>query len=104
MAKATTVGKIIAKKIQENLQTKKPHFYFLESPVPCIFGYEVEHGSFTPLVMTGLGGMGREASKCYSRLSESIAEKRKERYSGIKNWMCLNVCERPQISLPVERY
>ena len=39
---------------------------------------EVEHGSFTPLVMTALGGMGREASKFYSRLSESIAEKRKE--------------------------
>ena len=97
MAKATTVGKIIAKKIQENLQTKKPHFYFLESPVPCKLGYEVEHGSFTPLVMTALGGMGREASKFYSRLSESIAEKRKERYSVIK---C--VCEKQQISLPVE--
>ena len=33
---------------------------------------EVEHGSFTPLVMTALGGMGREGSKFYSRLSESI--------------------------------
>ena len=44
-------------------------------------------GSFTPLVMTALGGMGREASKFYSRLSESIAEKRKERYSVIKNWI-----------------
>ena len=29
---------------------------------------EVEHDSFTPLVMTALGGMGREASKFYSRL------------------------------------
>ena len=48
---------------------------------------EVEHGSFTPLVMTALGGMGREASQFYSRLSESIAEKRKERYSVIKNWI-----------------
>ena len=28
----------------------------------------VEHGSFTPLVMTALGGMGREASKFYSCL------------------------------------
>ena len=37
----------------------------------------VEHGSFTPLVMTALGGMGREASKFYSPLSESIVEKRK---------------------------
>ena len=49
--------------------------------------YEVEHGSFTPLVMTVLGGVGREASKLYSRLSESTAEKRKERCSVIRNWM-----------------
>ena len=48
---------------------------------------EVEHGSFTPLVMRALGGIGGEASKFYPRLSESIAEKRKERYSVIKNWI-----------------
>ena len=35
--------------------------------------------------MTALLGMEREASKFYCRLSESIAEKRKERYSVIKN-------------------
>ena len=39
---------------------------------------------YTPLVLTALGGKGREASKFYSRLSESIAEKRKERYSNKK--------------------
>ena len=39
---------------------------------------KIEHGSFTPLVKTALGGMGREASKFYSRLSEPIAEKNKE--------------------------
>ena len=39
------------------------------------------------LVMAALGGMGREASKFYSRLLESIAKKRKERYSAIKNWI-----------------
>ena len=37
--------------------------------------------------MTALGGMGREASRFYSRLSESSAEKRKERYNVIKNWI-----------------
>ena len=37
--------------------------------------------------MKALGGMGRGASKFYSRLSESIAEKRKERYSVIRNWI-----------------
>ena len=47
----------------------------------------VEHGSFTPLVVTALAGMGREASKFYSRLSKSVSEKREERYSVIKNWI-----------------
>ena len=46
---------------------------------------EVKHGSFAPLVMTALGGMGREASKFYSHISESIAQKRKEQYNVIKN-------------------
>lgn len=48
---------------------------------------EVEHGSFTPLFMTALDGMGKEASKFYSRLSKSIAKKGKEQYGGIKNWI-----------------
>ena len=48
---------------------------------------EVEHGAFTPLVVTTLGGMGRELSKSYSRLLESIAEKLKKGYSVIKNWI-----------------
>ena len=37
--------------------------------------------------MTALGGIGTEASKFYSRLSESIAEKRKEQYSVVKHWI-----------------
>ena len=41
--------------------------------------------------MTALDSMGKEASKFYSRLSDSIAEKRKERYSVIKNWISWKV-------------
>ena len=48
---------------------------------------EVEHGSFTPLVMTALDGIRMDASKFYSCLSESIAKKRKKRYRVIKNWI-----------------
>ena len=32
---------------------------------------EVEHGSFTPLVFSSNGGMGRECSTFYKRLSEN---------------------------------
>ena len=34
----------------------------------------VEHASFTPLVFTIAGGMGKAAQKCFSRLAEMLAE------------------------------
>ena len=39
---------------------------------------EVEHGSFTPLVFSSNGGMGRECFTFYKRLSETFAEKNKQ--------------------------
>ena len=38
---------------------------------------QVENGTFTPLVFSTNGAMGRECIKFYQRLSELIAEKRK---------------------------
>ena len=38
---------------------------------------QIEHGSFTPLVFSCLGGMSRVCSHFYTRLSELLAEKRK---------------------------
>ena len=35
---------------------------------------DVEHGSFTPLVFTSTGGMGKECMRYHSRLAELIAE------------------------------
>ena len=35
---------------------------------------QVEHGTFTSLVMSATGEAGRESSKFYSRLSELISE------------------------------
>ena len=48
---------------------------------------EMEHGSFTPIVMSATGDMARECSKFYSRLSEMIAEKRDQLYSVIGSWI-----------------
>ena len=36
----------------------------------------IEHGSFTPLVFSCFGGMSRECSYFYKRLSEKLADKR----------------------------
>ncbi len=48
---------------------------------------EVEHGSFTPLVMSASGGCGNAASVCYKRLASMLAEKWDQPYSKTLNWM-----------------
>ena len=48
---------------------------------------EVEHGSFTPLVLSSTGGMGREAYSCYKRIASLIAQKRNTQYSQVMNWI-----------------
>ena len=48
---------------------------------------QVEHGSFTPLVMSATGGMSRECKKFYSRLAEVISKKRKTNYNLTITWI-----------------
>ena len=36
---------------------------------------QVENESFTPLVFSVNGGMGKEANKCYSGIAEKLAKK-----------------------------
>ena len=48
---------------------------------------DVEHGSFTPIVMSALGGMGRESTKFFVRLSEIISEKRYQPNSLVSVWI-----------------
>ena len=48
---------------------------------------DVEYGSFTPIMMLALGGMGRESTKFFVRLNEIILEKGHQPYSLISAWM-----------------
>ena len=48
---------------------------------------EVEHGVFTPLVMSTTGGMGREAATFYRRLADGISRKERKEYSVIMGWL-----------------
>ena len=48
---------------------------------------EVEHGSFTPLVFSIYGGMGRECSMFYNKLSQKISEKKDIHKSIATNWI-----------------
>ena len=53
---------------------------------------EVEHGTFTPLVLSCTGGMGRAAVTTYKRLAALIAMKRDVPYSETMGWIrcCLS--------------
>ena len=48
---------------------------------------QIEHGSFTPLVMSATGGMDRECKKFYARLAEMISYKRETSYCIIAVWV-----------------
>ena len=44
---------------------------------------EIEHASFTPLVLSATGGMGKAADVTYRRLAAMIAEKRDQPYNQV---------------------
>ena len=48
---------------------------------------EVEHATFTPLVLSTTGGMGRAATTFYKRLASMVAEKRDVPYAVTLNWI-----------------
>ena len=53
---------------------------------------QVEHGTFTPLVFSIYDSMGRECNTFYSRLSQSISDKRDLSKSITMNWIKTKVC------------
>lgn len=53
---------------------------------------QVEHGSFTPSVMSATGGMALECKRFYARLAEMVAEKQKQHYSLISAWIRRKIC------------
>ena len=62
---------------------------------------DVEHGSFTPLVFTTTGGMGKECIRYHSRLAELIAAKKAEQYSQTVSWIRAKTSFAPLRSAPV---
>ena len=48
---------------------------------------DIEHGTFTPLVFTTTGGMGKEWLKYHSRLAQLIAIKKGEQYAKTISWI-----------------
>ena len=48
---------------------------------------EIEHGSFTPLLLTPYGGGAREAERFIAELAAKIVKKKKLEYSSIMHWL-----------------
>jgi len=48
---------------------------------------EVEHSSFTPLVLSATGGMGNEATTFYKHLASLLAQKWDSPYSSTLCWL-----------------
>ena len=48
---------------------------------------EIEMGSFSPLVFSVTGGMGRSTTVAYQRLALLLSEKKKEPYNQVISWM-----------------
>ena len=48
---------------------------------------EIEHGSFTPLVMSLTGGLGNAATICYKRLASLLASKHDQPYCSTMAWL-----------------
>ena len=48
---------------------------------------EIEHGSFTPLVLSATGGMGQAAAMAYKRMASLLAEKRGQPYCRTMGWL-----------------
>ena len=48
---------------------------------------EIEHGSFTPLVLSAAGGIGPAATIVYKRLASLISEKQGRPYSSTLHWV-----------------
>ena len=48
---------------------------------------QIEHSSFTPLVLSATGGFGSEVKVFYKRLASLLAEKWDQQYSSTARWL-----------------
>ena len=56
--------------------------------------WEIEHASFTPIVMSATGGLAPEATTFYGRLASLLASKWGDEYCVVMAWLrcCLSFC------------
>ena len=52
---------------------------------------EIEHGTFTPLVYTISGALGRECHKFHKSLAEKVSVKKDEQYNDVIRYIRMNI-------------
>ena len=65
---------------------------FIKKRPSAYYKFVIEHGSFTPLVFTTSGGMGKCASVTYKRLASLLSTKQEQNYGATIAWVrcCLS--------------
>ena len=61
-----------------------------EQAKKCEYGervHEIEHGVFTPLVLSTTGSLGNEATVFYKRLADLLSIKQQKHYSVVMCWL-----------------
>ena len=53
--------------------------------------HEIEHATFTPLVLSTAGGLAREATTFYKQLASMLAAKWDQAYSSTLCWLCCHL-------------
>ena len=77
---AATQAQTSVEKILENHEDEKKRAYNKRI-------MNVEQGTFTPLVVTALGGMGPENEKYKKHIADKIATKSEDEYSKVANYI-----------------
>ena len=75
---------------QTNISSSQPVTANYESAKKRVYEQhilEVEHASFTPLVMSWASGFGREATSMYKRLASLLSTKWDQPYSKVMGWL-----------------
>ena len=53
---------------------------------------EIEHATFTPLVLSATGGLAKQAEIFYKRLASLLASKRDQQYGKTLSWLRCKLC------------
>ena len=73
--------------LKSNLETVFNHNETVKKKAHKELVIQIEHGSFTPIVLSAMGGFGVETSRFVKRLIEKVADKKDMETSVVANYL-----------------